>query len=283
MVSLSNLMPPIHHFDDKWSIVMANESTVTSQLNMMMAQLLIWISQHKTGMAKWSIVSSKLSPLISQWIILMSALSLRSLRSSSLYQNGACESGFVVIQHFNWFLSWNFFFLFNYVGYFHQVMGFHLTPVIFQNLHPVALRSSGLCSYDWEACCSDSRKKAQITRKGTGTRIIAIASWFFFFSDLVSLVFCVPLSIWMSTSFPIFGKLLWSYWNYVQSFWRGGYSSYSLVICRLYIFMVFPSSCIFFPFDGIIWFFYFIFSLGIPSSASSIVCVMLSTDLAVFF
>lgn len=181
MVSLSNLMPPIHHFDDKWSIVMANESTVTSQLNMMMAQLLIWISQHKTGMAKWSIVSSKLSPLISQWIILMSALSLRSLRSSSLYQNGACESGFVVIQHFNWFLSWNFFFLFNYVGYFHQVMGFHLTPVIFQNLHPVALRSSGLCSYDWEACCSDSRKKAQITRKGTGTRIIAIASWFFFF------------------------------------------------------------------------------------------------------
>lgn len=110
MVSLSNLMPPIHHFDDKWSIVMANESTVTSQFNMVMAQLLIWISQHKTGMAKGSIVSSKLSPLISQWIILMSALSLRSLRSSSLYQNGACESGFVAIQHFSWFLSWNFFF-----------------------------------------------------------------------------------------------------------------------------------------------------------------------------
>lgn len=109
MVSLSNLMPPIHHFDDKWSIVMANESTVTSQFNMVMAQLLIWISQHKTGMAKRSLVSSKLSPLISQWIILISALSLRFLRSSSLYQNGACKSGFVVIQHLSWFLLWNFF------------------------------------------------------------------------------------------------------------------------------------------------------------------------------
>lgn len=68
------------------------------------------------------------------------------------------------------------------------------------------------------------------------------------FSVLVSLVFCVPLCICRSICFPRFGKLLWFYWKYVLHFLWPENSSYSLLICRLYIFMMPQSSCTLFFF-----------------------------------